>query len=68
MRQRIPGREKMPGRGFEAGLVPKENKGRGLEQVLGTEKPLYQNFQELRMMASQPQTLTSSPGSRPEMS
>ena len=26
MRQRTPGREKMPGRGFEAGLVPKNRK------------------------------------------
>ena len=29
MRQRIPGREKMPGRGFEVVLVPKENRKKG---------------------------------------
>ena len=29
MRQRTQGREKMPGRGFEVVLVPRENKARG---------------------------------------
>ena len=29
IRQRTPGREKIPGRGFEAGLVPKENRKKG---------------------------------------
>ena len=29
MMQRIPGREKMPGRGFEVVLVPKEKRKKG---------------------------------------
>ena len=29
IRQRIPGREKMPGREFEVVLVPKENRKKG---------------------------------------
>ena len=39
MRQRTPGREKMPGRGFEVALVPRKTRQVGVEKVLGTEKP-----------------------------
>ena len=39
MRQRTPAREKMPGRGVEAGLVSKESKATGCGEVPGTEKP-----------------------------
>ena len=39
MRQRTPAREKMPGRGVEAGLVAKESKATGCGEVPGTEKP-----------------------------
>ena len=39
MRQRTPGREKMPGRGFEVALVPRRTRQVGVEKVLGTEKP-----------------------------
>ena len=60
MRQRTPGREKMPGRGFEVVLVPKENKGRGLEKV--TQRNPCQHFQELQghygVPASDTSTLT----------
>ena len=36
MRQRTPGREKMPGRGFEVALVPRRPRQVGVEKVLGT--------------------------------
>ena len=33
MRQRTPGKEKIPGRGLETGLDPKENKATGYARV-----------------------------------
>ena len=38
MRQRTPGREKMPGRGFEVVLVPRRTRQVSVEKVLGREK------------------------------
>lgn len=35
MRQRTAGREKMPGRGFEVGLAPKESKATECEEGPG---------------------------------
>ena len=44
MRQRIPGREKMPGIGYEPGLVPKGNKARGFGEGHGHRETPYANL------------------------
>ena len=57
IRQRTPGREKMPGRGFEVVLVPKENKasGYGEGHREAQRNPCASISKELRTTASQPQ-------------
>ena len=63
MRQRTPGREKMPGRGFEVVLLPKENKASGCEEghTEAQRNPLCQHFQgapDNVVPASDPNALT----------
>ena len=61
MMQRIPGREKMPGRGFEVILVPKEKRKKGWRRSWAQRNPLCQHFQgalDNDVPASDPSALT----------